>query len=221
MAFDLHQIKQLDKKIQFVVHGYVRDAQSKFFSNNGGNTYLNIPDLIIYTIIAFYAYVDFFKYMADDSFLVEKNGTMITRINGKNYRTVYGSTVIPFDSNEVHRWKLKVIKGVYIAIGIDEASYEWTHDVFFGKNSTNNYGYAAVTGQKFNRRDFKAYGETYSSGDYVTMELNMSSKKLSFAKNDDKLKTAYFVDKTDIGYCLAVFIRYECDCVQIVSYEWH
>ena len=118
--------------------------------------------------------------------------------------------------------EIKIIKGEYIVIGIDEASYEWKVGAFFMNHSTKSYAYAAQTGSKYfpvepHNLD---YSDPYTQGDTVEMVLNMNKKTISFAKNGGELKQADNIIHTDIGYCLAVFVRITGDTIKVLSYDF-
>ena len=223
MDFDLQEIKKIDRKSQYLVFGFVKKSQS-LFSQNDQSTFWNISELIIYTIIAFYAHIEFFKHFTDGSFKTENNATKITRIVGHEqsrnaYRTVYGSKVISFESKGIHTWKIRLIAGKFICIGIDEASHECMEDAFFFETKTLNYSYAAYGGQKYTQNTGAVFLKAYRREDVVTMVLNMNDKTISFAKNDGTLKEAFVIKESTYGYSLAVFIRFEHDCVELLSYD--
>ena len=224
MAFDLQEIKRIDNQTQCVVFGYARQCQS-LFNDSDNSIFWNISELIIYTIIAFYAHFEYFEHYADNSFETEKQQTIIKRIGSRKrigrdnaYRSVYGSKIISYDSLGIHTWIVKIIKGKFVHVGIDEASYKT--NAFFYDETTKNYAYAGYNGTIISQHiQADHWGFHYSTGTRVRMVLNMNDKTLSFAVNHGAPNKAYDIERTDIGYCLAVFIRYTDDSMQILSYE--
>ena len=224
MELDLQKIKQIDVKTQYLVFGFMRQEENLLI-NNDNDICWTISDLIIYTILAFYAQVEFFEYFLPNAFRTVNNANIIIRIEEGNdvhgiprIRTVYGSKVIPYESKGIHEWKIKIVLGTYIYIGIDEASRKCMATHAFDSRRRLSYAYAAFNGSK-RRGKFDNFGESYGSGDTITMVLNMNDKSLSFAKNNGKLKKAYDVGATDVGYCLACFMRFTDDSLRILSYE--
>ena len=216
-------VRQQDDTGKHLIFGYVRRAQLLFDIKR--NLLWIIPELITYLIIAYYTQIEYFKHMETNSFDMADNDRTITRIDDKiedDFRTVYGLQIIPFDSKGVHHWKLKIIKGEYIAIGIDEASYRWKVGAFFLQHSTKSYAYAARTGSKYFpvRPHNSDFSDPYTKGDTVSMVLNMNDKTLSFATNDGELKKADDITHTDFGYSLAVFVRISGDTIKLLSYDW-
>ena len=220
MELNLKEIKKADIKSQYLVFGFVKECQL-LFEDKDDNIIRNITDLIIYTIIAFYAHFEFFEHFAEDKFKTEDDGRIITK-NGDELRlTAYGSIIIPFESEAVYTWKIRILKGNTIAIGIDEASRKCMQEIFFNCRKSKNYAYASGTGKKYSHKKHRVnFLQPYSKDDVITMELNMKEKSLSFAKNDDKLTKAYDnIEESADGYSLAVFIRYKYYSIQLLSYQ--
>ena len=219
MEFDLQKIKKLDDKTQYLVFGYIRLMESLFLNNNKTNAAINIPDLMIYTIMAFYAHLERFEHFEKNSFDVTNDGTKIIKIDHAQ-RTLYGSTIMAYESKGIYEWRIKILKGTYIAIGIDEACYKWMKDAtFFFAKETLNYAYAMATGKKCSQNNRDGFLKRCFMEDIVTMVVNMNNKIISFAKNDDELKKAYDIMESKIGYCLAVYMIRKGDSVELLSYR--
>ena len=174
--------------------------------------------------MAFYQYIEYFKYSIDGAFEFTDNGRIVTKIEKNDTsRSVYGSEVIKYESIGIHRWEFKIIKGSFVAIGIDEAYYKWKHSAFWASRceGTNHYAYTAYSGSKVDPLGQSTKCLTsYKTGDIVEMMLNMNTKKLSFSHNHTEFTEAFEIEKSHIGYCIAVFLRFKTDSVQLLSYQY-
>ena len=177
---------------------------------------------LIYTIIAFFAQIECFKYFTDDEFETSKNDLIITKIDILNEcRTVYGSKIIPFNSFGIHEWKIKVIQGTFISIGIDEASHSQLNEAYFDMEGSLHYSYIAYGGAFYDvQEQTEKFLDSFGSGDTVTMNLNMNNKTISFALNDGALKQGCVIKESKVGYSLEIFLRYKGARFEILSYTW-
>lgn len=209
-----------------LIFGYVREAESLL-------TDFVISDLIIYCIIDFYGSDDYWQHFTENSFEMTNNGRIITKINGDKPRTIYGAKVISSGSHGIHHWKLKIIDGEYIAIGISEAKYDDMEGLFYKQPEANfswrgpprkpiqTYAISTATG------NWHCPGQEYpspfckslKSGDIIEMIFDVDKQGLSYIINEGTPKdTKAHVGHSSIGYCLAVCIRFENDAIGLLSY---
>eukprot|EP01083_Nonionella_stella_P139237 424332_1 len=188
-----HFGKKYDVRTQRLVFGYIRGSQSLLRNDS---VYYMIPDLITYTIMAHYHSIEYFKYYSPNNITVSEDGFCITKSSEYSHHTCYGSIVIPFDSHGTHKWTLSMTRlgGGGTIIGVTEANPMTLLDV--GCNFTS------------------------SEGDSICVILDMDTKTISFAKNNCKALKACDVMNTAFGYCLALWICDEDDCITLQSYEY-
>ena len=223
---DLQQAQKLDQNTQYLVSGYVRQFELFHCKDEKGLLW-NVSDLIVYTIMAFHFHIEYFEHYAKNTFFVAKHGKIVTRFNTHyGEGTVYGSKIIPYNSTGVHHWKLKIGSARYIVIGIDEANHKWMRDSFHKANGYGagalSYGYSQCSGNKWCPEHLSGskYMDSYNDGDIIEMELDMNKKIISFCKNNDKLMTRMaYIEKTLVGYCLAISMQYEGNSVRLLSYK--
>ena len=219
MELDLQIVKESDQRTQYLIFGFVRESQKLLPSDN---PFSIITDLIIYTIMAFYANVERFKYASDD-WKLTNDGLCATKIHDTNGRTCYGSKIISSESKQIHEWTIKIIhaEAKNIVIGIDEASHTWQGALFYLEGSTKScciYGYSGKkTDQKYH---WKQYNQgKFGTGVTVLMILDMAKKTLSFGINGKSPTKAFDVEASNIGYCLAVSLWSKGGSMEILSYK--
>ena len=221
MEPDLQTVKECDKKTQYLIFGFVHKSQSLLPTDN---PFWIITDLIVYTIMAFYANVERFKYASDD-WQLTNDGLCTKKMKNTDGRTCYGRKIISSDDKQIHEWRINILsaKNNDVIIGIDEASYKWKDSLFYNQPSTKScciYGYNGnICDQTYNWERYNQ--DKFGTGDTILMILNMTKKILSFGINDKSATKAFDVVPSDIGYCLAVSMWYKDDSVEILSYEVH
>ncbi len=220
MELDLQELKKRDIQIQYLVFGFVRNAQI-LLSNN--TSFWNISDLIIYIIMAFYGLEECFKHFNESQFITFDHDNIIKKINKKQWSTCYGYKVIEYNSDGVHIWRFEALTLANGAcmIGIDEANYKWFTNCFCWEyEDRDGYGYNGYNGRKYNKNDYSKYGEKYKTGDTIEMILNLNDKTLSYKTNNASSLKAFKIKPTNVGYCMAVALYWEDDSIQLLSYNY-
>ena len=84
--FDADKLKSIDSKTQFIVFGFVHDAQNKLFKHlEKNNPYFIIPDLICYIILGFYlSSFRFNIFTKDKQVVIAEDGTVCRFILDKS-----------------------------------------------------------------------------------------------------------------------------------------
>eukprot|EP01084_Bolivina_argentea_P227816 384839_1 len=219
MEVDFQQMKKHNVKIQYLIFGYVRKSKS-LLSNS--LMYCNISDLITYTILAYYQPIEYFQHYNSEKVKISDDKYTITaKLETDEGVTCYGSVIIPYDSKGIHKWKFKLehVTCSY-CIGVDEVSYKWENRTLYDAKGTNNYSYAGTSGGKYGSSgQWTQYSVKYKTNDIVEMVFNLNTKMLSFGVNGHKLKDAFMIINSDIGYAMAVSVYTINDSITLLSYS--
>lgn len=160
-----------------------------------------------------------------------QNKTKITN-NGVGMSTVYGSLIIPYNTQLIHYWQFRILSigdSQRISIGIDESQCKSINNCFSNRKSTVNYSYVSSGAMCISGEKTANYGDSYNSGDIVTMILNGKNKTISFKKTmtskwlKNSVKTEEYkqvkVAETSNGFRMCVFLKYSKDSVALLSYH--
>ena len=109
-------------KTQYLVFGFVKEAQKLLPEHN---SYWNIAELIIYTIMAYFQGFECWKYYDKDAFHYNPDKNIITKLRRK-CEPCYGSRVVNYDSIGVHHWKIAItyLENKACIMEIEEASHQ-------------------------------------------------------------------------------------------------
>eukprot|EP01084_Bolivina_argentea_P210101 357733_1 len=163
-----------------------------------------------------------FAYCNTDDFETTNSNHTIKKIKRDYQKTCYGNKILKYEDNVIHKWKFNIVqlKNGYCMIGIDEASRKHVDKTFTYPVEGYGYAYNGYDGKKYNGSvSGSTYGDTFASGDTVTMILNLKDKTLSYQKNNSLPKVAFTIKNTNKGYCMAVSLHYTNDEVTLLSYE--
>ena len=211
MDFNLNHIKQYPDAAQDLVFGYVRDG------------FENTPDLISYTILAFYHIEEHFDKCSVEVAVSEDRST-ITKLSRGWKNTSYGKNKVLTKDGGSIRWKIKINHfDQFCVIGIDEGQNN-TNAAFWNIDTSVHYSWAADDGAIRNGSckipSWRPFSDPGEDGDILCIELDNDRNTLGFAINDGEMKTAFTdVKPTEIEYSLAVYLYDENDSVSIVSME--
>ena len=176
--------------------------------------------------MAYYQEIECWKYYDKDAYKISDDNRTITKVREKLCEPCYGSTNVPYDSIGVHHWKIEITFLQYMAciIGIDEASHQWIDQGYIGADkSIEKYVYIinAAGGMKRGPDgESSDCGESYKTGDIVDIILNMKDKTLLFGSNKFKVKKAFHIKRTAIGYSLVAFMTRINDKLTLQSYDY-
>ena len=212
-------LKDVDEVDKFLVQGYFRKYALKQHN-------LDIPSaIIVYCILYGFWVIEHFAKCDENRIKISSDGRTIQRYNyNGSHSTTYGSWIIPStNASYIYKFTFKIIKKRgydSIVIGIDESKCKWISDWYGEHQTTTNYGYSS-DGYRYSGASTKAerWGESYTTDDVITMELNLSTKTLNYYKNDKYLGCAFENIKTDeyLSYCIAIYVQWESEIVQLIS----
>ena len=201
MALQVERLKKIDQRIQFIVFGFIRDAQILLPSID--KPYNIIPDLVTYIVLNFYYQCDYFDTFSKNRYQCLNENR--TKLGGKSGQTgtAYGSEVLVCNSNYIYEYKFKILfKKGWIVIGIDTANNECIHSDFYFEDRSS-YAYATGGGVWANGVLTTKYGDTYHANDIIEMIIDMKSMNICWKNNDQQYKTIN-IKPTEINYRIAV-----------------
>ncbi|KAM0688339.1 hypothetical protein COBT_000398 [Conglomerata obtusa] len=112
--------------------------------------------------------------------------TQTTFVNSTNTYTTYTTYNMPIKTKI--KYEVMIIRGKYIRIGLSSASCKKYMPVGSTKSS---FAYSSK-GYKLKNSVRKVYGETYTAGDVVGVEVNVVDKYVRFWKNGNDMGVAYW-----------------------------
>ena len=143
MATLIERVKRANKRVVCLINGYSKQISSSLQKNN-----VIIPELVIYWIIAFYYYPEYFTNHGSH-IKVYDSGTVaaFTKSNNNDFNTVYGNLKISKqETNDWNKfvWEFKIINPsskLVIAIGLSSDDKSST-DTAFDDSAGNNLFYS-------------------------------------------------------------------------------
>ena len=219
-----------DAADEYLVFGFIRGGV-KLLTEIHENPISNIvPDHVFLQCLSFYHQLDRFQKCGNKHITFSRIGTTV-QFNGLD--TAYGYLDVDCgdvrNMKRVFKWNVVVnrmgkraadpsgdvmISG--IAIGLDEASRSRDNGAFHnGNDGYPNYAMeiASISGKQFSKlREWGSRtgkrGFAIEEGDTVTLELDITARRLYIHKMNDAVKTqtVHFsdIDVDDVKYCLAV-----------------
>ena len=151
--------------------------------------------------------------VSDDKMTVTKSD------NSGASATIYGNITIPYNTINIHEWKIKVIAMRFpstFAIGIDEANCKSMSSQFY--DSGQSYGYRACGSLHAESKSI-GQGPTYKADDILTMIYDGKDKTITFKKNDDKIPQIIKVKNSEHGYKMVVYFTDKGDGFRLLSYK--
>ena len=110
----------------------------------------------------------------------------------------------------------------YFGVGICQASLLNLKPFFVHQRDTGNFiSYMNYKGSGMlivgGKEEKQQYGESYSAGDIITIDLNTTEEYLIFYKNGKKFSKIMLTDLTTRNFHLAVWMNYIGDQVSIIT----
>eukprot|EP01083_Nonionella_stella_P044544 119905_1 len=150
----------------------------------------------------------------------------------KKYRattvhSVFGSTCIKANTDDIYRWKFKIVNGGngLLVIGIVAMSAaidrnDLVNEPFYKSDAFANYGYNVFNGYTMSQSVYTKYGAKAKTNDIVQMELNMKQKVLTFYVNDKSQGIAFqHIPKNDaIRYQMAVSLQQDQNAIALLDF---
>ena len=210
-------LNKVDEDTRNLLNGFTRNIQKSMT--------LTIPDPIIFIILSFYYFPEYFKDFAQSIFQYVGNNKDDKKIiksisDNRPWSSIYGNVLISSHKKQKYVWKFRINKFKDpILIGISS-----TYDVdkrFFVSNDGYNYCYYS-NGEKVSHSNHNDYSQPFGENDIITMILDCNLKQLSFHKNDDDLGVAYdnIECGEDIKYKMAMYIYYKNVEVELLEFKF-
>ena len=178
MSLSKVEINRIDAKTKLCISGYVRQSASEYV--------LDIPDPLILIILAFFHLKESFQKTDGDGLEISQDGLSITRISKDDGYKAYGTIDIDPKSNTRNVWKIKIdqrenafMVGL-MAIKADDA-VKWlskqAHYMLFSQSYRSSLLCSGSGHTKLN-------DDIVNNGDIITIELDLSARKVIFSLND-------------------------------------
>ena len=223
----VEKLKEVNIKDKYAVTGYIREQSFK-----------DIPYGIMQICILFFAFIERWSsdYKAAEIQITDRIATITAKYTGA-LRSVLGDTIVI--SKGIHHWRLKLLQvngttNWKVAIGIVQVknitakqlknyvkSY-LTHYIYGSTENIRAHVFVACRNQGLDPKviGYKTkYHDTYcKNNDIIDMYLDLNTKRLSFAVNDEYLGIA----KSDIPpleYRMGVSISGWGTSVELISYS--
>eukprot|EP01083_Nonionella_stella_P145827 457804_1 len=108
------------------------------------------------------------------------DGSVVSNVSTSAvWNCAYGTQEV---SSGKHEWKVKVIGGGSIMIGIS-SNTKWAEDCCWSRADTYCYVYYSANGQKFDKSGATAYSQSYGTNDVMTVLVDFDEHTIAFAKN--------------------------------------
>eukprot|EP01084_Bolivina_argentea_P285048 488730_1 len=227
---DFWRLKSATMESQLLVFGFVRN--SEFTSDFKSNAlYMNIPPLISWVVLSYFHVFEHFEIIGKDIKLSDDKLIMI-KDNPKSWRnTTFGSIIIPSDIKAIYKWDLKFLwidSYRKALIGIKSSNEDYDAPLVRRKNDLKYCAFYCKNGRIFrhNQHGSMIYATNATTnhiktGDIISMELNLESKRIKYLMNDEDLGASNIEIETgkDITYRLAISIQTPKTAVQIIAFQ--
>eukprot|EP01084_Bolivina_argentea_P033473 61906_1 len=236
MADDYQRIKLIDKKIVYLIFGFIRQYRNQLPLDNN---YYDIPTLVKYTCILFYYLSEYFTshgrnitLLNDNSMATVNSNTCAAEDYESNYITIHGNIVVDLSSNMLYEWTIKIIKcvegetylenGDEISIGLTVKDLEYLDSHMI---DSNNCAFCFdVDGEKeSNRPELHKYrASKYGTGDIIKMVFDTKNAAISYYVNESYQGVAFenvsFTGKLSV--CMAISMEVtKGNCVELLDFK--
>ena len=175
---------EINPKIQAVVYGFIHEFEHE------NDDKIMIPDVVIFTCLAFYYMGDLFTDYASNRVSISKTGSICTNISNGYRTSLYGSYNFVVPTTSTYRWKFKCITIRYaydFAIGIDDANNRRYYERFYPRKAS--YAFLG-NGKGYNdRNDIEtSWSSTlgmWRNGDVIEMIYNGTDGSLRIMRNNE------------------------------------
>lgn len=130
------------------------------------------------------------------------------------WKTAYGSKQI---ESGKHKWKIKIIKGSWIMIGIT-SNTKYAQSNPTKKDDTNCYMYCGGDGHIYSKQGSKQYSKSFEANDIIEVMVDFSKRKLWFTRNGDSAGIPVRIDNKS-SYRLTVSLFTRNTSVKLISYD--
>ena len=218
MALEMEQLKKIDKRTQFTVFGFVRDAQILLPSID--NPYYIIPDLVTYVVLNFY-YQREFWYIVAQGFELSNHERTVTNTNARGWNNMsYVNVEVNSMEKCVAKWYIRIDKAVSRHVMLGIIGRRITTDA--GLFQPFDYGYWSSNGQtKSLGGAWRRYGARYEDNDEICCVLDLKKKEISWDKNGIKqgIASSNITCGVDIIYRLGISMYFKGSKCTIIRFE--
>ena len=213
----LDDIKMIDQCTKDIVNGCIRDAQ-KLFPND--NAYYNIPPLVIYWCILFYARESF------DSLNSSQNYEFIGNTRIKKLRDCYETVYLTRVANKgKHKWTFQLYKfdsrKFTTIIGLWKTKFEAKPTNDLTSSSIKFYGLYVndgnLTWNAYERASHWYNAPRCSQGDIIEMTLDLDKLQISYKVNEKDCGVA-FKDIESMEYKACLCVHFKGDTIDLLNY---
>ena len=182
MSLSKAQIDGIDFKTKLLVSGYVRKSANK--------DRLDIPDPLILIILAFFHLMEAFQKVDGDGLEISDDGSSIKRIGKDDGTKAYGTIDIDSKSNTLNIWKIKINRREntfmvgLIAIKADD-TIKWSSRQAQYMLLSQSYRIVLLCSGSNHTK----LNDIVRTGEIVTIELDLSARKVTFSLNDEKFES--------------------------------
>ena len=206
---------------QFTVSGYVRQHQkeTKGFQQYNHKLFQNIPPLVTSIVFGYYFMNGYFE-IAGYGVGISENGWSIAICHGDWNNSTYSVPILS-TLKRICTWKFKIHGGSGLMIGISSSIQ--TDQQFIKGSKGVRYGYCGWNGNKLDSDHewSDSYGDSYTKGDTLTVQLDLINGKITFYKNGKSQGVAYENIQQDVNteYRLAISMGDRNSNIEMTNYD--
>ena len=233
---DLRSLKRVPQRQKDLVAGYLKEYQAILLNSNENNPYYNIPELLTFVTLSFYAVIEYFEIIAKDEVELSNDDCTVTKISDDVWgNTSYGTqTIDPLKHKGNYKWSIKIEKMQFITdIGFACNTNE-PKKVLYGltPHYTLDCKYGCVEGIQNSLnyleqmpRQRLAEREDIKDGDIICLEFNVDGDDsyIAFSRKGAKTNERCIIDAKWIvmgaKYRLAVSMHTQGDSIAIVEFN--
>ena len=221
--FSLKNLKEIEQQIKDIVYGYIRQKNKELSLGI-------IPSLIKSICLLYFYESEYFLIAANGIEISEDKRTIVKRSNVGWTTTVYGNQWVESMTNNIIKWKFKIVnavgEGSGIAIGI-VASDDCLNKDFCYATDRISYCYSSYPVKMLNGQSYDKHNAfKIKNDDIVTFILDLGQRKIFYNKNNDNDEelgdeNVMFdqVEKSkDVRYKIAACLRNKEDSIQLVRF---
>ena len=237
MASDFKSLKTISQTQKDLVFGYFREYQLILSKSNNNNPYYNIPDLLIFLTLSFYAIKEYFQIIPSNKPIALSNSNQtITKISPETWdNACIASQIIDTSQGECrYKWLIK-IENMNDVRGLQNAEIGFVCDTSDTSRTLSNtkypnFAFDCRLGCIIHNGNYRHSGSNFSRSEIKTgdvMEVEFFHDKhgdgyIKYSKVGTDKELLFNLDATDsdgVQYRLAVSLRDASDCLSIIDFE--
>ena len=235
MALSQKEIDGIDQKTKNIVFGFIRQFEKNY------ELIHNIPDLVIFTCLAFYRMAEFFSKCGDSVTISGLNKDILTNTQDGNSwgNTSYGNIWHNSMDKIIIKWTLFMKKFNYGTTKRNDESGGLGHNILFGivtQDCHENEDFSELIGHqnymysndggKWEHGSYKAsmmHQLAIYEGDTVIITLDLIQRQITYRISEDADKDVLvhedIIQNDDTKYKLAVSLFMNGNCVILKDYQ--